>query len=284
MDKREIRISIFYSDLGVFDFLRLGHRQEQFLKSANEFYGKYNLRIDSFPFSYKYVLYRDAFVLSEAQGIKPDIGQDQLAADMRAHDANEKRLQTELPNTSQERRQQIAKELKTLSDQIPLFVWQGFNHTGEYDFRMALGERFQTNKTLKKHAPDWKKAPRLVVVFCEFIKLDTPSKTRVDVEAQGIFERLDAAKLTAYKQSNKPIPKFQDPLIIIDVNQANWHTLAHEIAHGNGHVHPGGEYGGYQDGPQESIYNYFSHDMPPSKVILEERDLKSLELAYFVRE
>lgn len=285
MAKREIRISLFYSDLFVFDFMRQKNRLDQFLKSSNDFYGKYKLRLDPFPFSYNYTLYKDAFVLSAGRGIKPDMNQDQLAADMRADSATSAALRKERadPNTSPARVDEIDKALEKLRNNSDARIWQGFNSNGEYDFRKALGERFETSKTLKAHERDFKKAPRLVVVFCEFIALAARSQTNTDTG--GVFVHgLDRQKATAYKQHKKPIPKFTPPFIIIDIPSASWHTLAHEIAHGNGHSHPEGEFGGYYDGPQESIYNYFSSSLPPSQVILEDADLKTLELAFFVRE
>jgi hypothetical protein len=285
MAKREIRLSLFYSDLLVFDFMRQKNKLEQFLKSSNDFYGKYKLRLDPFPFPYNYTLYKEAFVLSEQQGISPDMGQDKLAADMLSDTEREQKLRDELddPNTSADRRAEIIKQLKQVNADVQARVWQGFNHTSEYDFRMALGERLATNKTLKQHETEWRKLPRLAIVFCNFITLPKRSKTNEDVI--GLFlPALSRDTITIYKRYKKPIPKFTQPLIIIDARSADWNTLAHEIAHGNGHSHPEVSYGGYYDGPAASIYNYLSQDLPPSEVILEDADLKTLELAYFVRE
>ena len=97
------------------------------------------------------------------------------------------------------------------------------------------------------------------------------------------LDALSGSKIKTYSSFKRPLPAFQQPFIIMDIRAADWHTLAHEIVHGNGHVHPSGDHGGYYDGPQESIMNYFSSELKPSEVILEEADLKSLNLAFFVR-
>jgi hypothetical protein len=285
MAKREIRVSIFYSDLFVWDLMRMKNNLDDFLRKSNEFYGKYRLRIDPFPFPYNYTLYKDAFVLSTVHGIMPDVNQDQLAADMRADTEKNHALGDELldPNLTQDRRKQIALEFRDLDKMNKLRLWQGGNSNGEYSFRLALGERFRTNKMLKSRATEFKKAPRLVVIFCEFVALQIKSKTSRDVV--GVFiDAMGRETIKFYTDNNKPIPTFTQPFVIIDIKEAIWHTLAHEIAHGNGHSHPTSSYGGYYDGPQESIYNYFSMGLAPSEVILEDADLKSLENAFFVKE
>jgi hypothetical protein len=285
MDKREIRVSIFFSDLFVFDLSRHQRKLEKMMLGANEFFGKYRLRIDSFPFPYDYMAYKDAFVFTAGQGVKPDMGMDELAHKMREDDKALEALHAEeaLTTTSDARKAEIRKEVDRRHAIAQTWIWDGFNHNAEYDFRMLLGERYAKNRMLKKYAREWKTKPRLNIVFCEFIKLPEPSKTNMDVVGE-FLPSLTRTKKNSYRGFKKPIPAFEAPFIIIDLRQTDWHTLAHEIVHGNGHTHPTGSYGGYYDGPQESIMNYFSGGLGPKDTILEDTDLKNLEQAFFVRE
>ncbi|MGL6234670.1 MAG: hypothetical protein ACRC20_04940 [Segniliparus sp.] len=284
MGKREIRISIFYTDLYVWDFMRRKAFLESFLKQANDFYGKYKLRIDPFPFPWDYTLYKNAFVLSTGKGFQPDVNQDQLAADMRADTADRAALQQKLadPNLTVGERAELVRQGQELDKRAQGRIWQGSTSNGEYDLRLALGKRFASDKTLKSREAEFRKTPRLVIVFCEFVSLQVHSQTSLD--AIGMYiDALSQSERKRYAAYKKPVPAFEQSFVIIDISGASWHTLAHEIAHGNGHAHPTSSYGGYYDGPQESIYNYFSSGMDPSKVVLEDADLKSLENAYFVR-
>ena len=284
MSKGEIRINIFYSDLFVFDFSRHKHQLDNMIKSANEFFGKYKLRIDPFPFPYDYTLYKEAFVFAQSNGVKPDMGRDKLAQTMRADEAELNRLNEEYSsvNTTAERKIEILKRKEQIHKKASDQVWDGINHNSEYDFRILLGEKFKRDKILKKHEKEWAKTPRLSIVLCEFITLPQKSKLNKDVIGEYL-DALSGSKIKTYSSFKRPIPAFQQPFIIMDIRAADWHTLAHEIVHGNGHVHPSGDHGGYYDGPQESIMNYFSSGLKPSEVILEEADLKSLNLAFFVR-
>jgi len=284
MSKGEIRVNIFYSDLFVFDFSRHKHQLDNMIKSANDFFGKYKLRIDTFPFPYDYTLYKDAFVFSQSDGVKPDMGQDKLAKTLREDEAEGEKLNKEYkdPNTTEDRRAEIRKRKDQLYKKAQSLIWDGFNHNSEYDFRILLGDKFKQNKVLKKYEKEWAKALRLNIVLCEFISLPQKSKTNKDVIGEYL-DPLNGSKIKSYKNFKKPIPSFQEPFIIMDIRATDWHTLAHEIVHGNGHVHPLRDFGGYYDGPHESIMNYFSSDLKPTEVILEDADLKSLNLSFFVR-
>ena len=76
MAKRKIRINVFYSDFNVFLMLRHKKRLEKMIDLANQFFGKYDFELDALPFPYDYVAYRDAFVLHDYNGIKPDVGME----------------------------------------------------------------------------------------------------------------------------------------------------------------------------------------------------------------
>ncbi len=285
MSKGEIRINIFYSDLFVFDLSRDKHQLDNMIKSANEFFGKYKLRIDPFPFPYDYTAYKDTFVLSQGDGVKPDVGKDQLTKTLKENEAEEKRLDDEFKdlNTNDDRKAEILKRKNELHKLAQDLVWDGFNSNSEYDFRILLGDKFKNDKVLKKIDKQLTKAPRLSIVLCEFISL--PQKSKLNEDTIGEFiDPLSSSKIKSYKSFKKQVPSFQQPFIIMDMQTATWFTLAHEIVHGNGHVHPSGEFGGYKDGPYESIMNYAAVKLKPTEVILEEADQKSLELAFFVGE
>lgn len=284
MSKGEIRINIFYSDLFVFDLSRHKHQLDNMIKSANEFFGKYKLRLDPFPFPYDYTLYKDTFVFSQGEGVKPDIGMDKLAKTMHESEAEEKKLEDEFknPNTSDQRKAEILLRKNELQKKTQDLVWDGINKNSEYDFRILLGEKFKRDKVLKKLEKQLAKERRLSVILCEFINLPQKSKLNEDVIGEFI-DPLNTSKIKTYTSFKKPLPLFQDPFIIIDIRTATWFTLAHEIVHGNGHVHPSEAYGGYRDGPQDSIMNYFASELKPAEVILEEVDQKNLGIAFFVR-
>ncbi|MBF5045809.1 hypothetical protein FGE12_25600 [Aggregicoccus sp. 17bor-14] len=284
MAKREIRISFFYTDQSVLDFTRLKRRLDEMVKSANDFFGKYKLRLDTFPFPYNYLAYKDAFVLREYDGIEPDVGMDLLKKHMDEDTARDKVLDAEEddPNTSAARRVELRALRKALNAQVQARVWEGFNSSAEHDVRMALAQRFASNKTLKKYERAWRKAPRLPVVLCKFVSL--PQHSLLNQETIGQYTpALSAEKARSYRQFKKRVPTFVQPYVLLDITQANWVALAHEIVHGNGHVHPEGTLGGLYDGPAESIMNYSAYDLTPSKAILEEADQKLLEVAFFVR-
>ncbi len=284
MSKGEIRINIFYSDLFVFDLSRHKHQLDNMIKSANEFFGKYKLRLDPFPFPYDYTLYKDTFVFSQGEGVKPDIGMDKLTKTMHENEAEEDKLEEEFknPNTSDQRKAEILLRKNELRKKVQALVWDGINKNSEYDFRILLGKKFKYDKILKKIEKQLAKEQRLSIILCEFISLPQKSKLNEDVIGEFI-DPLNASKIKNYTNFKKPLPLFQDPFVIIDIRTATWFTLAHEIVHGNGHVHPAEAYGGYHDGPQESIMNYFASELKPADVILEEVDKKNLELAFFVR-
>jgi hypothetical protein len=297
MARDEIRISVFYSDQSVYDFMHQAagaggssNRITQLVKDANDFYGRFRLRIDPFPFPYDEKLYKSAFVLRASNGIKADPARAQLTRDMKQTDDRRTALVAELTGgkAKPDRVKQIKSELEAMNPLYQDFLWRAddFVSSSEYDFRLDLDAKFKTDKSLIANSKAFAKNPRLAVVFSEYTPPDKSSPMYRPLEDlyDGIFiQPLNAAKRLRCSKFKKQIPGYDLSFVSIDCKSADWYTLAHEIAHGNGHSHPTSGMLGFGDGPNNSIYNYSARGLAPSKVILEDKDQKTLKLAYFVR-
>lgn len=70
------------------------------------------------------------------------------------------------------------------------------------------------------------------------------------------------------------------PFILIYINRAVKHTIAHEIFHAAGFNHSKRE--GFNDGPSDDLMNYNSQGLLPSQTKISEINIQRLKSAYFV--
>jgi hypothetical protein len=288
MALKDIRVTFYYADEDIFDKVKQWKTRERLVKWANEFYRRYDFKIDEFPIAYNEKLYKNIFCLSKANGFKANYSQSAL------FDAFKKVIEREIADYKREYEEFKAnppsnpteysskekdlqkKALELIDKQRTLNDYSSSINPSEFKFRQLL------LKKMREIRVDTKK-PRLVVIFCEFVNyLEIFFKDNTIAETFKKQDRVPALLLWNHIVPEK-LEVFTAPIILIDINKMTKkfeyfeYVLAHEIVHAAGNTTLD------NTGAPKNIMIYAdAQGKAPTDVNLERTDKAKLEVAFFV--
>lgn len=256
---KKIRLTIFYTDEEIYNIVKNSGLNTKMVSWANEFYKRYNYELDIFPLPYSKNLYEETFILKEKDGTTIPFhfleGIDTLEAKSEELSKEILRLRrqgriTDVPATRQMNIERLLNEHRNLFSESCIKL------------RVECHNKFRDDYPEKKPA-------RLVVIYC---RSENPQYTLSGGTVRNMGNWLPFILI--------PVVAGKDDFTTLQILlNKSYNTLAHEIIHATGHLHP--KRGGYYDGPDNSIMNYNNKDLLPNKVILERKDLALLDTAYF---
>ena len=282
MAKKEIRLTFYYADESIWTYVKRSKVRERLVKWANEFYDRYNFKINERPFSYNEKLYKKTFSLAKSDGIKADYTAKKKLNEQ--IDDNESAMDTihlklfDL-NLSDAERQSLNDEWRRLMDDT-LEAIKKLSNSEEFEleFRKLI---FKVDSDLKKRKKVSKTKERLPVVFCDFVENVNLDKGTVTT-GQTFALKMPAGSFFSWGMLAVQMASigYQGPLILLDAKELTKkldYVLAHEIVHAAGNTTLDNQ------GAAKNIMIYADAEgKAPKDVNLEETDQKKLEAAFFV--
>jgi len=287
MALKDIRVTFYYSDEGVFDKTKQWQTRKRIVTWANEFYKRYGFKINEFPIPYNESLYKKTFCLKKTNGFKADytrrvyyeVFKEELDKDGAVLTSDWEKLKANLPSDPTEAKAQLealAARMQQQNDKmLQLLEFLQEIRPDEIEFRREIKQKISATKFSTKK-------PRLVVVFCEFMNwffLFRENRTL----AETFKNEQNVPTFMMWNLVSILFPDtevFTAPIILIDVNRitrAFDYVLAHEVVHAAGNTTLDNQ------GTAGNIMIYAdSQGKGPRDVNLEATDKAKLEAAFFV--
>ena len=283
MAKKHIRLTFFYTDEKVWNYIKSSKTRERLVKWANAFYDRYDFKIYDQPILYNEKLYKKKFVFTRTNGVKVDYGYRlQIMSDISANATKRGALYDELidvikSNIPDDEKNLKEQEIRKNIDKIntlnaDLIDSINASNSFELELRKLISS---TNKDLKI------KDNRLPVVFAEF-KNNINVANGTITNGENLRLKLQGGFVSWALLYFEYGDVFTAPFIVINfqaiLTKRLEYTLAHEIVHAAGNTTLDNQ------GTAKNIMIYAdAEDKSPTDVNLEASDKTKLEVAYFVK-
>lgn len=279
---QKLRVTFFYADEVIFELSKKWRTRERIVKWADEFFGRFNFKIEQFPIPYNENVYRSKFTLAETNGPKAAYTFDTLMkenakiVEIRTDAARAKADQfARNPPTDPVEAKKAAESLINEMNAIIGLQGEYLAYLKSFrlnmlDIRKLIAEKLDKSPSIKTN--------RQIVLFCEFenfFERIFPNDTR------GETFKIAEQEIGLMLWNLAPfVPDYYEkPMIIIDilsVTKSLEGILAHELVHAAGNTTSDNQ------GPAKNIMQYASLiGRAPNYPDLVASDKDILKLAYF---